>query len=199
MPTPSPTASDTHRVKPGIRISGGRLRGRKIAAPPGLEPTRPTPGIVREALFSILGQELQVGGFCDLYAGTGSVAVEAISRGAPRATAVENHKLALECMRQTSTELKLEGELEIVAADAMKFRRNPVFHVVFADPPFAKITVELLDHCLNYCRPGGIAILQWPSDRPQEWPEDVTVRKYGSSMLVIKRKPEATEDAAQQA
>lgn len=181
-------------MKPGIRISGGRFRGRKVQAPPGLEPTRPTPGIVREALFSILGNELQAGGFCDLYAGTGSVAVEAISRGAPRATAVENHKIALECLRKSAQELGIEGELEIVAADAMKFRRNPVFHIVFADPPFAKITVELLDHCLTFCRPGGWAILQWPSDRPQEWPEDVTVRKYGSSMLVIKRKPLSAHD-----
>lgn len=182
-------------MKPGIRISGGRLRGRKVLAPPGLEPTRPTPGIVREALFSILGQEIQIGAFCDLYAGTGSVAVEAISRGAPRATAIENNKIALECMRKSSQELGLEGDLEIVPADAAKFKRKPVFHVVFADPPFGAIPDDLMDRCLLLCRPGGWAVLQWPSDRPREWPEDHQVRKYGSSMLVMKRKSlQAEED-----
>lgn len=184
-------------MKPGIRISGGRFRGRKVQAPPGLEPTRPTPGIVREALFSILGQELQLGGFCDLYAGTGSVAIEAISRGAPRAIAIENHKIALECMRSSAKELGIEGELEIVPADAAKFKRNPVFHIVFADPPFGAIPANLMERCLELTRPGGLAILQWPSDRPKEWPEDHQVRKYGSSMLVIKRKPLQPEDAPQ--
>jgi 16S rRNA (guanine966-N2)-methyltransferase len=176
-------------VKPGIRITGGRLRGRKVQAPPGLEPTRPSPGIVREALFSILGQELTVGGFCDLYAGTGSVAIEAISRGAPRATAVENHRAALDCLRKSSAELGLEACLEIVSYDAARFNRPGVFHIVFADPPFGAIPSNLMERCLDLCRPGGWAVLQWPSDRPKEWPDDHQVRKYGSSLLVIHRKP----------
>ncbi len=176
-------------MKPGIRITGGRFRGRKIQAPPGLEPTRPSPGIVREALFSILGQELTLGGFCDLYAGTGSVAIEAISRGAPRATAVENNRVALECMRKSSVELGLEASLEISPVDAAKFTRPGIFQIVFADPPFGAIPNNLMDRCLELCRPGGTAVLQWPSDRPKEWPEDHQVRKYGSSMLVIKKKP----------
>ena len=176
-------------MKPGIRITGGRLRGRKIQAPPGLEPTRPSPGIVREALFSILGQELSTGAFCDLYAGTGSVAIEALSRGAPRATAVENHRTALDCLRKSAAELELDGSLEIVPLDAARFRRPGMFQVVFADPPFGKIPENLMETCLDLCRPGGLAVLQWPSDRPKEWPEDHVVRKYGSSTLVIRRKP----------
>lgn len=175
-------------MKPGIRITGGRLRGRKVQAPPGLEPTRPSPAIVREALFSILGQELSLGGFCDLYAGTGSVAIEAISRGAPRATAVENNRIAIECLRKSSTELGLEATLEISTVDAAKFTRPGIFHIVFADPPFGAIPNNLMERCLELCRPGGWAVLQWPSDRPKPWPDDHQVRKYGSSQLVIKRK-----------
>ncbi len=179
-------------MKPGIRITGGRFRGRKVHAPPGLEPTRPTPGIVREALFSILGQQLQLGGFCDLYAGTGCVAIEAISRGAPRATAVENHKMAIECMRKSAQELSLEGDFEIAGVDAAKFHRPGIFHIVFADPPFGAIPENLMERCLDLCRPGGWAVLQWPSDRPRTWPEPIQVRRYGSSILVIARKDPAT-------
>jgi len=171
-----------------LRVSTGRFKGRAIHAPAGVEPTRPTPGMVRAALFSILGDEILNGAFCDLYAGTGSVAIEAISRGAPRATAVENHPKALACLAKTTATLSLEGELEVVRLDATKFRRPGSFHIAFADPPFAAITPELLDACLELVHPGGWAILQWPSDRPREWPETVDVRKYGSSSLVIVRK-----------
>lgn len=178
-------------MKPGIRLSGGEWRGRKIHAPPGLEPTRPTPGIVREALFSILAQDILDGPFCDLYAGTGSVAFEALSRGAPRAIAVERDRMALECLKRSSDDLKAGHRLEIVPLDAGRFSRPPVHAVVFADPPFAAIHEGLLDRCLALTRPGGVAILQWPSDRPAQWPEHVEVRRYGSSQLVMVRKPEA--------
>jgi len=172
-----------------LKISTGRFKGRNVHAPPGLEPTRPTPGMVRSALFSILGDEVLRGAFCDLYAGTGSVALEALSRGAPRATAVENHSKALACLQRTATDLGLVGELEIVRLDAGRFRRPGSFHVAFADPPFAAIQPELLDKCLELASPGGWAVLQWPSDRPREWPEGLDVRRYGASMLVIARKP----------
>jgi len=170
-----------------LHVSTGRLKGRTIHAPPGVEPTRPTPGMLRLALFSILGPEIAEGAFCDLYAGTGSMAVEALSRGAPRATAVENHPAALACLRKTAESLKLE-ELEIVKQDAARFRRPGAFHVVFADPPFAAIPDDLLEKCRELAEPGGWAVLQWPSDRPRSWPEGIEVRRYGASSLVIARK-----------
>lgn len=159
-------------------------------APPGLEPTRPTPGIVREALFSILGTDILSGPFCDLYAGTGAVAFEALSRGAPRAIVVERDPVALDCLRRSSQDLKAEERLEIIPLDASRFKRPAVHAVVFADPPFAAIHEGLLDRCYELTRPGGVAVLQWPSDRPVQWPEDVEVRRYGSSQLVMRRKPE---------
>jgi len=178
-------------VKPGIRLSGGEWRGRKVHAPPGLEPTRPTPGIVREALFSILGGAILEGPFCDLYAGTGAVAFEALSRGAPRAVAVERDPAALECLRRSCDDLHASDRLEIVPLDAGRFQRAPVHAVVFADPPFSIIHEAILERCFALTRPGGVAVLQWPSDRPTQWPEGVEVRRYGSSQLVIQRKPEA--------
>lgn len=179
-------------MKPGIRLSGGEWRGRKIHAPPGLEPTRPTPGVVREALFSILASDILSGTFCDLFAGTGSVAFEALSRGAPRAVAVERDAVALDCLRRSCADLRAQDRLEIVPLDANRFQRAPVHAVVFADPPFAAIHEGLLDRCLSLARPGGVAVLQWPSDRPVAWPDEVEVRRYGASLLVMRRKEEAT-------
>lgn len=144
--------------------------------------------MVRLALFSILGTEIQEGAFCDLYAGTGSVAVEAISRGAPRATAVENGAKALVCLRRTSEELALQDELEIVKLDVTRFRRPGAFHVAFADPPFSAIPDDMLERCLDLVHPGGWAVLQWPSDRPRQWPQGVDARRYGASTLAILRK-----------
>lgn len=178
-----------------LRVVTGRLKGRVIHAPPGIEPTRPTPGMVRQALFSILGEEVQVGAFCDLYAGTGSVAIEAISRGAPRATVVENNHKAYACLLKTRQDLAIE-ELELVKSNANTFKRPGSYHIAFADPPFAAITESLMDRCLELCRPGGLAIVQWPSDRPGTWPEGTDVRRYGSSMLVIVRKPETVAPAS---
>ncbi|MCB9496581.1 MAG: RsmD family RNA methyltransferase [Fibrobacteria bacterium] len=183
-------------MKPGIRISGGQWRGRKVHAPLGLEPTRPTPGVVREALFSILGPEILSGPFCDLYGGTGAVAFEAVSRGAPRAVVVERDAIALACVRRSIEEFKTDS-IEVIQADAARFQRRAVFQVVFADPPFGAIPEGLLDRCLQLVRPGGWAVLQWPSDRPAQWPESVQVRKYGASQLILSRKPQdSTGEAA---
>lgn len=146
---------------------------------------------MREALFSILAQDILEGTFCDLYAGTGSVAFEALSRGAPRAVVVERDRVALECLRRSCEDLKATGRLEIVPLDAGRFSRPPIHSVVFADPPFAVIHEEMLDRCLALTKPGGVAVLQWPSERSVQWPENVEVRRYGSSQLVIARKPEA--------
>ena len=143
--------------------------------------------MLRLALFSILGPEIAEGGFCDLYAGTGSMAVEALSRGAPRATAVENHPVPLACLRRTAETIPLP-DLEIVKLDAARFRRPGSYHVVFADPPFPANPAALLEKCLERAAPGGWAVLQWPSDRPREWPEGIEVRRYGASSLVIARK-----------
>jgi 16S rRNA (guanine(966)-N(2))-methyltransferase RsmD len=144
--------------------------------------------MVRLALFSILGSEILDGAFCDLYAGTGSVAIEALSRGAPRASAVENNAKALQCLRRTSEDLSLSDELEIVKLDAARFRRPGAFHVAFADPPFSAIPDDLLERCLDLVHPGGWAVVQWPSDRPRQWPQDVDVRRYGASTLALARK-----------
>jgi 16S rRNA (guanine(966)-N(2))-methyltransferase RsmD len=151
--------------------------------------------MVREALFSLLGRDLLQGPFLDLYAGTGVVAFEALSRGASRVVVVESHKTALDCIRKSAAELGCEDKIEIISGDAWKFKRPPVFQTVFADPPFGAIPEGLRERCLELCRPGGRAILQWPSDRPREWDAGIDVRRYGASQLILSRKGDVSATA----
>ena len=119
-----------------MRVVAGEYRGRRLQAPRGTS-VRPTSDRVREALFSILGdiEGLRV---LDLFAGSGALAIEALSRGAASATLVENDRAALDAIRANLA--PLEGaNAEIVRADALAWlggRRGP-FDLVFADPPYS--------------------------------------------------------------
>ena len=120
-----------------IRIIGGRHRGRLIPVPdaPGL---RPTPDRVRETLFNWLGQDLTGARTIDLYAGTGALTLEALSRGAALAVAVDRNpalvRALVACAKGTG-DLPLETHVD----DAMRFlsREARRFDVAFLDPPFA--------------------------------------------------------------
>jgi 16S rRNA (guanine966-N2)-methyltransferase len=122
-----------------MRIIAGRLGGRRLIAPPGLA-TRPTGDRVREALFSMLGD---VGGavVLDLYAGTGALGIEALSRGAAHATFVESARPALAALRANLAALGLEASARVVSQPvgrAVKVLSGP-FDLVLADPPYAAI------------------------------------------------------------
>lgn len=123
-----------------MRIVGGALSGRRLVAPKG-DATRPTADRAREALFSVLGD---VSGLAvlDLYAGTGAVGLEALSRGAARAVFVEEARPALEALRSNVASLAV-GDRAIVLARSVEraaaaLAPHGPFGLVFADPPWAK-------------------------------------------------------------
>ena len=120
-----------------VRIIGGRFRGRivRFAAEPGL---RPTPDRVRETLFNWLGQDLAGRSTLELYAGTGVLSLEALSRGAQRAVAIDRNAARVRALAATGRAFGAEG-LEVHAADAQAWlaRDAARYDVVFCDPPFA--------------------------------------------------------------
>jgi 16S rRNA (guanine966-N2)-methyltransferase len=125
-----------------MRVIAGRLGGRRLVAPRGMA-TRPTSDRVREALFSMLG-DVEGARVLDLYAGTGALGIEALSRGAARAVFVESARPALAALRENLTALGLEGCSRIVAQAAERAAptlRAPegMFDLVFADPPYAAL------------------------------------------------------------
>lgn len=121
-----------------MRVSGGELRSRVIRSPRGTA-VRPTPGRVKEALFSILGDAIAGARVLDLYAGTGAIGFEALSRGAASATFVELHAPTAQAIRAAAAELGLASRATIVLAPAEKAagRLTGRFDFVYADPPYA--------------------------------------------------------------
>src|SRR5258708_3198036 len=138
-------ARATTRVR-GMRVTGGRLRSRALVAPRGTG-TRPTTDRVREALFGILASAGRLDGarVLDLYAGTGALAIEALSRGAARATLVESGREALAAARANVAALGLAASAQILAADmgagaaARRVARAGPFDLVLADPPWSLV------------------------------------------------------------
>ncbi|MBQ3064095.1 MAG: 16S rRNA (guanine(966)-N(2))-methyltransferase RsmD [Clostridia bacterium] len=131
-----------------MRIITGRARGCKLQAPAG-EITRPTAERTKEAVFSMLQGRIEGRLVLDLFAGSGQMGLEAVSRGAARALLVDRDKAALAAMRANATHTKLAADVEIHAADAQGFLKGyqgAPFGLVFLDPPYDK---GLLPLCLS--------------------------------------------------
>ncbi|RUO66233.1 16S rRNA m(2)G-966 methyltransferase [Pseudidiomarina planktonica] len=135
-----------------IRIIGGRWRGRKLAVPHA-EGLRPTTDRVRETVFNWLQFELHDARVLDLFAGTGALAFEALSRGAAHALMVEQHAPAARCLSENIKTLNAAGQ--VLQADALKVLLTPPeapFDVVFIDPPFRQ---QLLPQVVSALQQGG--------------------------------------------
>ena len=124
-----------------MRIIAGQYRSRILKSLKGLE-LRPTSDYLRETLFNVLGPSIEDSRFLDLYAGTGAVGMEAISRGAEEAVFVENHAPAVKLIRENLSLLKIESGAEVISANVaaalQKLARWPQqpFDFVFLDPPY---------------------------------------------------------------
>ncbi|HYI42862.1 MAG TPA: 16S rRNA (guanine(966)-N(2))-methyltransferase RsmD [Sphingomicrobium sp.] len=123
-----------------MRIIAGALRGRKLQAPEGMA-TRPTADRVRETLFSMLTSRL--GSFADLrvadlFAGSGALGLEALSRGAAFACFVEHDRRAVEAIRANVTSLGVEDRSQMLARSALSLPAAVPFDLIFADPPYAE-------------------------------------------------------------
>ncbi len=146
-----------------IRIIGGQWRGRNIRfrAAPGL---RPTPSRVRETLFNWLGQELPGYQCLDLFAGSGALGFEALSRGAARVVLVEKLPATAKGLRDNAARLGATGA-EIVVAEALHWLRQDKrrFDVVFLDPPFAgQDLLQVLPLIHERLNPGGLVYCESP-------------------------------------
>jgi 16S rRNA (guanine(966)-N(2))-methyltransferase RsmD len=172
-----------------MRIVAGRWGGRRLAAPPGTG-TRPTSDRVREALFSILGARVAEARVLDLFAGSGALGLEALSRGAAAVTFVERAPAARRALRANAE--TLGAEAEIVRAEALKWLRAASgearqYDLVFLDPPYRQ--AEGLGAALSDLLPavlGRDALVVAESDR--RTPLELTIptldeRRYGDTLI----------------
>lgn len=120
-----------------MRVVAGELRGRLFEAPPGHD-TRPTTDKVREAVFNALGSLdlVRDAAVADVFAGSGGLGIEALSRGAAHVTFVERDRAALRMLRENLRSLDLEGSSKVVPGDAMVMVAGLDVDLVLADPPY---------------------------------------------------------------
>lgn len=119
------------------KITGGQLGNRKLKSPKGMN-VRPTPGRVKESLFSILAPRIEGVRFLDLFSGTGAIAFEAASRGAARVVAVEGHRETADAIKEAAEQFGVDRTVTVIAApvDRALYRLDGPFEIVYADPPY---------------------------------------------------------------
>jgi 16S rRNA (guanine966-N2)-methyltransferase len=174
-----------------LRVIAGRYGGRRLQAPPGAA-TRPTSDRVREALFSILGPRVEGAAVLDLFAGSGALGLEALSRGAASVTFVDSAPAALRALRANLEALGTDAE--VVRADALRWLRSASsggrqYSLVFLDPPYRR--AEALGAALSDALPavlGPDALVVSESDRRA--PLELTIptideRRYGDTLIRI--------------
>lgn len=188
----------------GVIVMGGEYKGRKLQTDTRAQVIRPTSGKVREALFSSLGERVPGSVFADLYAGSGAVGFEALSRGAATVHLVENHPQSLSLLQAnilSVTGAKTDPRLHLHRLDAAAWAREQAkvqaasadrpgrpFDILFADPPFDKAHdfAALPDLLLPLLAPEGVAIVQYPMRAPPAWVQRAEkLRKYGESGLAF--------------
>ena len=185
------------------RIIAGSAGGRRIAMPPGAR-TRPTTDRVREALFAALAswagtadrpaeQALADLGFCDLYAGSGAVGLEAASRGARPVLLVESDRPTAQLATKNATDLRLGVEVQIAGVEELTDRpASRAYDVVFADPPYelpsdavSTVLSRLLER--HWLAPTALVVVERSRRSPAlHWPgafDQVWARRYGETVL----------------
>ncbi len=182
-----------------MRVVAGSAKGRKLKAPKTAG-TRPVMDRVKTALFDILAGDVREARFLDLFAGSGGIGIEALSRGARSATFVELGAEALACVRENLATTRLAAGAETLRTDAFQFLKQAAasgrrYDMVYVAPPqyqgMARRALLALD-AEPLTEPGGLVIVQiHPHERPEfndlalEHLEPVDERRYGSTVLIF--------------
>lgn len=180
-----------------MRVIAGSARGLPLMAPRG-ERTRPITDRVKETLFAILGERVPDARVCDLYAGSGAIGIEALSRGAAAADFVEHDRAALNALRTNLERTRLAGQATVHALDVQRFlettRAGP-WDLVVLDPPYeARAIVAPLRGLAPHLAADASVVLKhfWRTELPEA--EGLTVvrqRRFGETMLTFLEAPDA--------
>jgi 16S rRNA (guanine966-N2)-methyltransferase len=178
-----------------MRVIAGRYGGRRLTAPKG-RTTRPTSDRVREALFAMLG-EIEGARVLDLFAGTGALGIEALSRGAREVVFVERDRAAIGALQSNLAALGLSGEQAQLrrehAGEALKWarKRKETYDLILIDPPYGRVREwepRLRSALVRLLAPGARVVVE--SDRRTPLQLDLALereRRYGDTTIAIHR------------
>ena len=171
-------------------MSGGEARGRRLKAPRNI---RPTQGMVKQALFNILGPRIEGARVLDLFAGSGAIGIEALSRGAAAVTFVDQQPRGLAILRQNLDALGFKDRSHVVRGDVVRWieASHDAVHaadLIFLDPPYEDV---VLDHALQALDAhAGAATVLAEHSRRQSLPELKRLRvdrqrRYGDTVVTV--------------
>jgi 16S rRNA (guanine966-N2)-methyltransferase len=176
-----------------VRIIAGTAKGRRLAVP--ARGTRPLTGRAREAVFSSLAAMVPGSAVLDLYAGSGSLGLEALSRGAASCVFVEREPASAEVLRRNVGAVGLGGTVVVQDVDRFLQTGDANYDLAFVDPPYAARDIDLvLDLVAGRMAPGGVAVVHRRVGEPAsdiEFLSLITDRRYGDAHIRVLRKEEA--------
>ncbi len=181
-----------------MRVITGKARGVVLKTPEGLQ-TRPTTDRVKEALFSVIQFDIPNARVLDLFAGTGQLGIEALSRGARTAVFTDASEAACDLVKENLRRTKLGDQGKVVKTDYMSYltRCRERFDIIFLDPPYAEVFLENALKCIteiDILQSGGIIVTERPLDKTLPWDFPGFTRsrdyKYGKTLITLYRKDE---------
>ena len=179
-----------------MRVITGSARGRRLKELDGME-TRPTTSRVKDGLFSAIQFDIEGRRVLDLFAGTGQLGIETLSRGAKSAVFVDQREDACKLIKENLRRTKLEQDAKVVRMDYLDYlkRTKEKFDIIFLDPPYAEVFLENALKCIteiDILQSGGIIVAERPLGKDLPWDFEGYTRskdyKYGKVLLTIYRK-----------
>jgi len=190
-----------------MRVIAGEFKGRQLKAVPG-KTTRPTTDKVKEAVFQVMGPFFQGGACLDLFAGSGSLGIEALSRGIEQAIFVDKHPTAIHTIHENLQSVRMEHNTEVFRADVFRAihaaaKRQLTFELILLDPPYKKVKYETFLHeivRLQLIKSNGIIYCE--HDLSEQLPPDgkhfkiIKQENYGGTVgiTIYKRIEEGSND-----
>lgn len=179
-----------------IRIISGTFGGHKIEAPDNNR-THPMSERVRNALFNSLGDKVVGADVLDVFAGTGAIGLEALSRGAKHVTFIEKDRIAQNVLTRNIVLLSTENQVDVIrttAANWLQTASTRQFDLIFADPPYHDPQLSTVSRFFGLLKPGGLMILSHPGRGEVPTKTGVVVvdnRSYGNAVLTFYRRDDA--------
>ncbi len=147
-----------------IRLIAGKFGGRTLKTPPGSR-TKPMGERIRGALFNIIGEEIKDARVLDAFAGTGSLGLEALSRGASQAVFIERDRIAGIVLNENINSLQVQDKTKLIQAGVAAWIENnqdQQFDIIFADPPYHDTQLSTVKRLFSLLKPNGLMVLSYP-------------------------------------
>jgi len=175
-----------------LRIISGKFGGRSIQAPSG-RLTHPMSSRVRGSLFNIINEQLVGAEVLDVFAGTGSLGLESLSRGAKKATFIERDRLASKILIENIKSLNVVASTTVVQIGARTWidkNLDKSYDIIFADPPYNDLQLSTVSSLASLLKPNGLMVLSYPGRGELPTVQGVVVvdnRSYGTAALTFYR------------